>query len=294
MDKQLHVPPGHFYSPLVDVEDLRARVAELWPPQPVVVPGVDFDDARHLEFLNGPFAALVGEYDYPDANPNPGNPDSDAFFTFNSQFEWFDSRALYVMLRTLAPKRLVEVGSGFTTLLMADVNRRYLGGGTEITCIEPFPRPFLSRAQDRLGSLIQCKVQDASLETFDALEAGDVLFVDSSHVSKTGSDVNYLVFEVLPRLRPGVIVHFHDIFLPAEYPREWVLGEQRSWNEQYVIRALLMYSNVFRVRFGCAYAFFAHRELIGKVTGVPSHLVWGGASLWIEKLATQETPPGGG
>ena len=78
---------------------------------------------------------------------------------------------------------------------------------------------------------------------FEKLEAGDVLFIDSSHVAKTGSDVNYLFFEVLPRLRRGVRVHVHDIFLPIEYPRDWVIDENRSWNEQYVLRALLMFSS---------------------------------------------------
>ena len=266
-------------------EDLRDRANELWPAQPSPGIGVDYRDSAHRDFINGKFAALVADYDYPDAAPNPDNPDDTAFFTFNSQFEWMDARVLFVMLRTIAPKRIVEVGSGYTTLLMADVNRRYLDSRVDITCIEPYPRPFLSNPACGLRTLIQQKVQDVPLAVFEALEAGDILFIDSSHVSKTGSDVNYLVFEVLPRLRPGVIVHFHDIFLPAEYPQDWVLNEKRSWNEQYVIHALLMYSDTFRVRFGNAYAFFFHRDLISRATGVPDHMVWGGASLWLERYA---------
>jgi predicted O-methyltransferase YrrM len=285
LDNDFFVPHGHFYSPIVDVDDLRARTSELWPSPPDPGIGVDYRDAAHRDFLNGQFAALVGDYDYPDTDPTPDKPNDTTFFTFNGQFEWMDARVLFVMLRAIAPKRIIEVGSGFSTLLMADVNRRYLNSRTSITCIEPFPRPFLANAERGLGTLVQQKVQDVPLAMFETLEAGDILFVDSSHVSKTGSDVNYIVFEVLPRLRPGVIVHFHDIFLPAEYPQEWVLNEKRSWNEQYVIHALLMYSSAFRVRFGNAYAFFFHRDLIAQAIGVPDHLVWGGASLWLERYA---------
>ena len=94
------------------------------------------------------------------------------------------------------------------------------------------------------------------MSTFTDLDAGDVLFIDSSHVAKTGSDVNFLMFEVLPRLAAGVHVHLHDIFLPMEYPRRWVQRDNRSWNEQYLLRALLMDSHGFRVDFGCNYAFW--------------------------------------
>jgi len=99
------------------------------------------------------------------------------------------------------------------------------------------------------------RVQDVDAELWSELAAGDVLFIDSSHVAKTGSDVNHLCFEVLPRLRPGVLVHVHDIFLPQDYLKEWAIAQNRSWNEQYVVQALLMYSFAFRVKFGCAYAY---------------------------------------
>src|SRR4030095_41590 len=117
------------------------------------------------------------------------------------------------------------------------------------------------------------------------LDAGDVLFIDSSHVAKTGSDVNHLVFEIFPRLRRGVGLNIHDIFLPAEYPKGWVFGENRSWNEQYVIRALLMYSTMFRVLFGCYYAFFAFPDLVRNALNIAKGAGFGGGSLWIEKAA---------
>jgi hypothetical protein len=157
-----------------------------------------------------------------------------------------------------------------STLLAADVNVRALGGAMELTCIEPYPRPFLTSGDGLPGvaRLLRERVERVGLEPFLQLEAGDVLFVDSSHVAKTGSDVNFLVFEVLPRLRPGVRIHVHDVHLPHEYLKEWVIGENRSRNEQYVVRALLMFSTAFDVR-----AALAH----------PRGLAYGGGSLWIER-----------
>jgi hypothetical protein len=122
------------------------------------------------------------------------------------------------------------------------------------------------------------------LEFFDQLSSNDVLFIDSSHVSKTGSDVNYLYFEVLPRLKKGVKIHIHDIFLPNDYLKDWVLNEKRSWNEQYLLRALLMYSTAFQVVFGCSYADEKMPELVKHGLADPEERSFGGGSFWIEKL----------
>jgi hypothetical protein len=175
---------------------------------------------------------------------------------------------------------MVEVGCGHSSLLSADVNRNYLGLGTEITCIEPYPPDFLQEPLPGISRLISERVEEVGFEPFLALEKGDILFIDSSHVSKTGSDVNFLYLEVIPRLAKGVLIHIHDIFIPQEYPSDWVLGEERSWNEQYLLRAMLMYSNGFRVLFGshCATCFFP--ELVTSVFGGD----YGGGSFWIEKL----------
>jgi hypothetical protein len=122
-----------------------------------------------------------------------------------------------------------------------------------------------------------------SLAEFSILERGDILFIDSSHVAKTGSDVNYLYFEVLPRLASGVHMHIHDIHMPHEYSREWVIDENRSWNEQYLVRALLMFSNGFRVTFGCNFAHSKFPELVRQALKLPNGRSFGGGSLWIER-----------
>ncbi len=278
---KLAFPPGHFYSPLVDTENLNARIGEIWLDQPDIQ-GVDFNDRSHQHLLEAVFPALVEAYDYPEQLDE--DADLTRYFTRNSQFGWLDSRTLFVMIRHLKPARIIEIGSGFSSLLTADVNHRFLQGASLFSCIEPYPREFLRKEIPGLTELITRRVEDIPVDYFSSLSSGDILFIDSSHVSKTGSDVNYLVFEILPRLKPGVVVHIHDIFLPHEYPQEWVLGEERNWNEQYVIRALLMFSTAFKVIFGSSYAFYKYPALVETALGLSPGKGFGGSSLWIERI----------
>ena len=269
-------PAGHFYSPIVDPDQLRG--ASLWKnvPEPC---GIDFNERSHRALLAVSLPVALRGFNYPHEPPEPA--DRGAYYTGNSQFGWLDSRILFALLRIWKPRRILEVGSGYSTLLMDDVNRRFLESKCSIVCIEPYPRDFLLCLPGI--QLVQSPVQDVPLITFESLEAGDVLFIDSSHVSKTGSDVNWIVFEVLPRLRKGVRIHFHDIFLPAEYPREWVLDENRSWNEQYLLRALLMYSSAFRVVFGATYAWARFPRLMQATLGEQPGQSHGGGSFWLER-----------
>jgi predicted O-methyltransferase YrrM len=275
-------PAGHFYSPVVDTVDLASRREEIWPPDPRPVLGVDWNDAMHEQVLGQWFPRWLPDWDYPESLDETVAPGR--YYVRNSQFSWLDARTLYVFLRQFSPRRVIEVGSGYSSLLVADVGRRFLGGELDFTCVEPYPRPFLKAGVPGIGRLIEERVERVGLGLFEELQAGDFLFIDSSHVAKTGSDVNYLMFEVLPRLAPGVIVHIHDIHLPYEYPPEWVLDENRSWNEQYLVRALLMYSTAFRVLFGCARAWNRHREAVVTALAHPRRAGYGGGSLWIERV----------
>lgn len=282
--EQAGYPPGHFYSPVPDVQDLEARADSIWGATDLQTPGIDFNDASHEAILTRDFPRFMPEYTYPD----DGVPDDrlEGFYSRNSEFGWLDSRALFVLLRTWRPARIIEVGSGYSSLLMADVNTRFLAGAADITCIEPYPRPFLLKTMPGITRLMHARVQEVPLSTFDALQAGDVLFIDSSHVSKTGSDVNMLLLTVLPRLRPGVRVHVHDIFLPQDYPRDWVLKLQYHWNEQYLLQALLARnSSVFRVLFGSHYAHLRFPRLVGAALGLPSGPGYGGGSFWFEVVS---------
>jgi hypothetical protein len=152
----------------------------------------------------------------------------------------------------------------------------------ELVCIEPYPRPFLAAGVPGVSELVEQRLELSDLTRFDRLEPGDVLFIDSSHVAKTGSDVNILYFDVLPRVSSGVHVHIHDIFLPHDYPVDWVLGENRCWNEQYVVRALLMYSQRYRPVFGSAYAMHRFPDLVAAALGRAPGRGFGGGSLWID------------
>jgi hypothetical protein len=274
-------PDGHFYSPIIDRDDLHQRQAEIWPEDPRVE-GIDFNDSSHLKILGELFPAHIADFNYPETL-GESDEELSGYYIQNSQFSWLDARSLFVLLQAWQPRRMIEVGSGYSSLLTADVNHRFLNDGIEFCCIEPYPRPFLTRPIDGLNEVIVEKVERVPLDRFDALQAGDVLFIDSSHVCKTGSDVNYLYFEVLPRLKPGVRVHIHDIFLPHDYPKDWVLNEGRSWNEQYLLRALLTHSIGFKVLFGCTYAMHRFPQQVQQALALESGAAFGGGSFWIER-----------
>jgi hypothetical protein len=272
-------PSGHFYSPVVDPADIEARKEEIWPQAPDIL-GIDFNHASQLRFLTDAFPRWIADFDY--AEPDAGQePTPDRLFTLaNDQFSNIDARALFVMLREATPRRVIEVGSGFSTLLMADTRRRFLPE-MQVQCVEPYPRAFLKDPSVGID-LVESKVEHLPLSFFDSLQPGDILFIDSSHVSKTGSDVNYLFFEVVPRLPSGVLVHVHDIFLPNDYPYQWVVPDNRSWNEQYVLRAYLMFNPRARMVFGSSYVHTVlQREAQHAVgAGVPTF----GGSLWFESV----------
>ena len=275
-------PAGHFYSPIVDPAEADARSAQLWPERPET-PGIDYNDASHREILGQLFPRFMAGFDYPEVLEE--SAELERFYVRNSQFSWLDCRALFVLLQAWRPRRLLEVGSGFSTLLAADVNRRFLDGSCHITCIEPYPRAFLARGIPGVAELVQERAQDVPMERYTSLAAGDILFIDSSHVAKTGSDVNFLLLDVLPRLAPGVRVHIHDVFLPHEYPREWVIDENRSWNEQYIVRAMLAHSRAWRVVFGSSYAHHALRAIVASALAHPEGHALGGGSLWLERTS---------
>ena len=198
----------------------------------------------------------------------------------NDQFGVLDSLVLHAMIAHARPRRIVEIGSGFSTLLMRATHRALADGRIAIDCVEPYPRDFL-RSGDMGIALHEVPVQSAPASLFATLEANDILFVDSSHVSKTGSDVNHIFFEILPRLAAGVIVHVHDIFLPFEYPKDWVIDQRRSWNEQYLLRALLMDNRRYRPLFGAAYATHACPDAMASIARSLDLSHVAGSSFWM-------------
>jgi predicted O-methyltransferase YrrM len=165
----------------------------------------------------------------------------------NPYYAWGDGIVLQAMLRLYRPRRIVEIGSGWSSVCMNDTINQYLDGNCQLTLIDAVP----ARVRDLLGeaalqrniTILERRVQDVAAESFESLKENDILFIDSSHVLRTGSDVCHELFEILPRLSSGVLVQIHDIFWPFEYPRRWAVIENRSWNELYAVRAFLTHND---------------------------------------------------
>lgn len=272
----LFSPPGHFYSPLPSLKEFRAgRQGTLG--QGTELRAVDLRPSGQLELLTR-FAEHYGELPFAD------EPVRGLRYHFSNQyFRHADAIILYSVLRHFRPARVVEVGSGFSSALMLDTDDGFLDQSIRFTFVEPFPgrlRRLMSEGDEARCRIVAKPVQEVSPEIFTDLDRNDVLFVDSSHVAKVGSDVCHLIFRVLPALRPGVIVHFHDVFWPFEYPREWVL-EGRAWNEAYLLRAFLQYNRTFEILYFNSYMGSCQAEEVG--AKLPLCLKDTGGSLWLRK-----------
>lgn len=237
------VPPGHFYSPVPSVDDIAEHGARMALPLPETLRGIDLRLEQQLVLLSEltPF--------YEEA-PFPARQVPEMRFCYeNGFFGYGDALAFHCMLRRLEPKQVVEVGSGWSSCLLLDTCEQFLDWRPRVTLIEPYPDQLrqLLRPDDfsRLR-LISDRVQTVPLSEFEALGPGDILFIDSTHVSRVGSDVNFEIFEVLPSLRSDVYVHIHDVSYPFDYSVEWV-REGRAWNEAYLLRAFLEFNEDFEV-----------------------------------------------
>jgi Methyltransferase domain len=273
-------PIGHFYSPICDPVELREQEASLWPGTvSSEMPGIALNAGAQLQLLESALAPFVPEisFSYESTEERPPR-----YFYNNDQYPCLDAEVLFCMLRHFKPSRVVEIGSGYSSLITAEVNRRFRSGAMEFTCVEPYPRQFLIDGVPGVTSLVRKKVQQAEPSLFSGLGSGDILFIDTSHVVKAGSDVNYLFFEILPSLQPGVLVHIHDIFLPDEYPKRWVLDEGRNWNEQYLVRAFLQYNEAFEIVWSSYY--MCTRHAAETLAVFPRFREYGGGgSLWLRR-----------
>ncbi|NMG05958.1 class I SAM-dependent methyltransferase [Brasilonema sp. UFV-L1] len=269
-------PPGHFYSPIPSLSDVLSKENLIFRHKKEF-PSVDLREEEQLQMLD-----LLAFY-YEEL-PFPEQPSTSNRYYYQNQFFCYsDAIILYAMLRHFKPKKVIEVGSGFSSAVMLDTNEAFLGSATNFTFIEPYPErlySLLNEKDKRQHQVIEKAIQEVELELFQTLDAGDILFVDSSHVVKIGSDVAHIIFEILPRLKPGVIVHFHDVFCSFEYPKEWV-KEGRAWNEDYFLRAFLQYNSVFQILyFNSFMGQFYQDELERKM---PLCLRNTGGSLWMKK-----------
>lgn len=267
-----HLTPNHFYEPIPDTRTLSDK---LWEGESAMT-GVDMNDAVQVDLLENCFPSFREEY---DALPSKATGDEREFHFDNDVFGGTDALVLYCMVRHFKPRLIVEVGSGFSTRLAALAARR--NGATRIVSIEPFPDEVLRRGIPGVEEVIVAPVQEVPLDRFRELQSGDILFIDTSHVVKIGGDVNFLFLEVLPALARGVIVHIHDVFLPNEYRREWVLDQKRFWTEQYMLHAFLLFNSEFEVLFGNTYMATKYPDIMKRVFSRSPW--WGGGSFWIRR-----------
>jgi predicted O-methyltransferase YrrM len=231
---------------------------------------------KQLELL-----ARVGRF-APELSDIPELAES-GFFWDNRQIYRTDAAVYYGMIRESQPRLVVEVGGGYSTMLAARACT--VNGTTELVCVEPSPRPELRAGLPGLRTLLDRPVQEVEVDLFLELKAGDILFIDGSHVSRVGSDVNHVILSIFPRLAPGVLVHVHDVFTPWDYPEPWIREQQIFWNEQYVLEAFLLFNRAFELL--CFMNFLgmtapdAFRSALGLPPGAPA----GGSSAWMRVMS---------
>lgn len=270
-------PPGHFYSPIPSMTEVRRREKHIFD-LPGSILGVDLNERGQQETIT-----VLAQY-FPAIELTEEKRDGARFYYNNPNYGRGEAIIYAAMLRFLRPRRVIEIGSGYTTLLLLDTLDQMNSRDTSITCIEPVPellRSLLTPEDSARVDIHACVAQDSEPSWFEELQSGDILFVDSTHVSKVGSDVNFIFFEVLPKLRSGVRVHFHDVYYPFEYPKPWVFGG-RNWNEAYLVRAFLQYNSVFSIECFNSYLGQCHPELFRETD--PKFLSHHGSSLWLRRL----------
>jgi glycosyltransferase involved in cell wall biosynthesis/predicted O-methyltransferase YrrM len=232
-------PPGHYYTPIPDEKEIPDSLSIDYNSE---IPGIDLNEKKQVLLLE-----KLKEFYSTSLFPSEKTEGNRYYFN-NDHIGYSDGIFLSAILQYFKPKKIIEVGSGFSSALMLDINEKILNGSIDLTFIEPFP-------DERLNNLIKtndkCKVirdlvQNIKSGIWSELAENDILFIDSSHVLKFRSDLEYMFFIVLPLLNKGVIVHFHDVFFPFEYPVEW-LKQGRAWNEAYSLRAFLQFNNEFEI-----------------------------------------------
>ena len=245
-----HIRPIHFYEPLPDFRELTAADAT----RRRMSPAIDFDLASQRASQARLGAAYGSEVQALQAA-------ADGYDFRNRYFDGLDAAVYYALIRDLKPRRVIEIGSGFSTRIAARAveRNREEGSPAELVCVEPFPQPRLTDAKLPI-TLVRERVERVGLELFDGLQANDVLFVDSSHVATFGGDVCREFLEILPRLRRGVWIHVHDIFFPHDYPAEWVIEQRQAWNEQYLLEAFLAFNTAFKPALALHWLWSDHRD----------------------------------
>jgi predicted O-methyltransferase YrrM len=265
---------GHYYSPIPNRNYIRENESRIFSYERLI-PGVDLNDAEQLALLER-FFQYYGEIPFEENKNNHHR-----YFFNNTFYSYSDAVFLYSVIRHFKPKKIIEIGSGFSSALILDVNEIFFTNKINCTFIEPFSQRLLSLRKDgEQIKIIESFLQDVDLELFSTLTENDILFIDSSHVAKIGSDVNRIYFEIFPILKPGVLIHIHDIFFPFEYPKKWIFGG-RAWNEAYLLKAFLQYNYEYRIICFNTYLEEFYKSFF--MDKMPLCLKNRGGSIWLKK-----------
>lgn len=262
--------PGHYYSTIPSLQEVEENSDKIFSSRPPE--GIQFQLESQKTCLREIQSFLV-DFCWPENRSKEFR-----YYSNNSYFNSADAKLLFGMMRKYRPSRIIEIGSGFSSALMMDTNQFFFNGSLNMTFIEPYPdrlNSLMCSADKIQYQLLRQVIQDVPINTFSQLKENDILFVDSSHVSKVGSDLNHILFNILPVLNKGVLIHFHDITYPFEYPKKWIM-EGIYWNEAYLIRAFLMYNSSFEI------VFMNHYWANNHVPKIDS--LGEGGSLWIQKI----------
>ncbi len=278
-------PPGHYYSPYPDLNEVKKNEDALFTIKGKELPAIDLNESAQLQLLEN-FKDI-----YPTL-PFRENPVDGLRYSYeNGMFNYSDAVFLACMLVNFKPKRVIEVGSGYSSTVMLDC-RDYFKMDTHFTFIEPDTSRLMGllkeedKKDEKRVKIVNNIVQKVPVEEFKKLGAGDILFIDSSHIVKIGSDVNYFLFEVLPALQSGVIIHVHDILYPFEITKKMIY-RTRAYNETYALRAFLQYNNAFKIIAFNTFLEHFHKEWFEK--NMPLCLKMDatghrGGSIWLQKV----------
>jgi predicted O-methyltransferase YrrM len=273
--KNPYAPEG-YYSPIPSMEEIKKHNFNV--PLPEILPGIDLNSNEQLSLLDS-FELFYKELPFTDEKSNGLR-----YYYKNSFYCYSDAIFLYCMIRYLKPKKIIEIGSGFSSSVSLDTNEKFMENKINLTFIEPYPERLESLLKDsdkKNVTIHKKRLQEIPLEMFKELNENDILFIDSTHVTKFNSDVNYIFHKVLPILANGVHIHFHDVFYPFEYPKEW-LFQGIAWNEQYMLRAFLEYNKNFKIILFNTYLESMHRAKIEKQ--FPLVYKNTGGSIWLKKM----------
>ncbi len=273
---QLGWEPGHFYSPIPSLDEIKKNEHKIWKEIPKEIPGINLQEQAQIQLLKQ-LSAFYKLQPWED-----DKQDGLRYYFNNPNYPHGESIMLFCLLMHVQPKKVIEIGSGYSSCVILDTNELFFNNTIDTSFIEPYPDLFLSlikpHDKDNL-TIIPEKLQDVSPEVFASLLPGDVVLIDSTHVSKVDSDVNYILFTILPAIAPGVYIHFHDIFYPFEYPKEWIY-EGRSWNELYILRAFLQYNKEFEIVLFNSYLSHFFKETLVHHMPLCTNA---GTSIWLRK-----------